>query len=654
MADKMYLDIETFSSVDLKTSGVYKYCESIDFEILLICYANNDGEVKRVKLAEGEHMPISFLDRMRDPKVEKHAHNASFERTCFKAVGLNIPAEQWHCSSVKAAYCGFPLSLKGVSEALNLGEKSKMTTGSSLIRYFCIPCKPKKTNGQRSRNLWYHNLVKWSNFILYCDFDVIAEREVDKALQIYRIPDFERLNYLLDQKINDRGILVDLVLAHSAYSLDNDHISRLKKRLGEITGLRNPNSLAQLKQWLGLKMGREVKSLTKDSVPVLITETDNEEVKDVLRLRVKSSKTSTKKYAAMIKCACDDNRAHGLFQFYGANRTGRWAGRMVQLQNLRRNNLKDLETARDLVRNGGYENIIEKYEDVSDVLSQLTRTAFVADEGKHLAVADFSAIEARVIAWLADEKWRLDVFSSHGKIYEASASMMFGVPIEEITKGSDLRSRGKVAELALGYQGGVNALKEMGGEAMGLSETEMSNIVKVWRKSNPKIVKLWKNVQAFVVRAVKSRKKLVLTANKNLIFESDGDTLTIQLPSGRKLCYQSPTISENRFGTESVKYKGLNQATRKWWWTDSYGGKFVENIVQAIARDILADSMLRLDKAGFDIVMHVHDEAICETPTESKEEDLKTMCDIMGGEIGWAIGLPLDADGYTTPFYKKD
>lgn len=654
MVSKLHIDIETYSSIDIKTAGAYKYCESIDFEILMVAYAFDDEPIQIVDLAQGETLPIEFLEALQNPQVEKHAHNANFERNAFKAVGYNIPIEQWHCSAVKSAYCGLPLSLEMVSKALKLEEKGKLATGKALIRYFCIPCKPTKANEHRMRNMPWHDLEKWDEFKKYCINDVEAEREIDNRLHSYSIPEFERRNYILDQEINDRGIMIDLNMAKNAFDIDTKHAAILTDKMIDLTGLENPNSPAQLKKWLGDAMQKEVTSLAKSELPTLIDEAESETVTKVLKLRKKSSKTSTKKYVAMMNCACDDDRAHGLFQFYGANRTGRWAGRLVQLQNLPQNHISDLEQARSAFASGDYDLVTMLYENVSDTLSQLIRTAFIAKPGHTFAVADFSAIEARVIAWLANEKWRLDVFSTHGKIYEASASMMFGVPIEKIDKGSDLRTKGKIAELALGYQGALGALKKMGGESMGLTDSEMEDIVKKWRNKNPQITKLWKHVEAAAKRAIKTRKKVILSRFRNLEFEYDGNVLTIQLPSGRKLFYQSPAMTTNRFGQESIKYKGLDRVTKKWWWVDSYGGKFVENIVQAIARDLLADSMLRLDENGFDIVMHVHDEAICEIPEENSDELLDEMCDIMGTEVPWAEGLPLVADGYVTPFYKKD
>lgn len=654
MVRQLHIDIETYSSIDIVTAGAYKYCESIDFEILMIAYAFDDEPIRMIDLALGDEIPKEFIEALLDPAIEKHAHNANFERNSFRAIGYDVPIEQWHCSAVKSAYCGLPLSLTMVSEALKLEEKGKLATGKALIRYFSVPIKPTKANGMRERNFPEHDMQKWEEFKRYCINDVEAEREIGKRLEAYTIPDFERINYILDQQINDRGILVDTDMAMNAYHIDELHSAVMSEQLTKLTGLDNPNSPAQLKQWLSLAMGKEITTLAKEDMDTLVEEAESEAVKEVLSLRKKSSKSSTKKYVAMLNCACHDNRVRGLFQFYGANRTGRWAGRLVQLQNLPQNHLKDLEQARSLIASGDYELAAMFYDDISNVLSQLIRTAFIAKKKCTFAVADFSAIEARVIAWLANEKWRLDIFATHGKIYEASASMMFNVPIESVTKGSELRDKGKISELALGYQGAIGALRQMGGEKMGLSDEEMNRIVKLWRKKNPSVVKLWDEVNEAAIRVVKTHKPLILTKFRNLKFDYNGDVLTIELPSGRKLYYQQATLTTSRFGQEAVKYKGLDQVTKKWWWVDSYGGKFVENIVQAIARDILAYSMQQLDKAGFWLVMHVHDEAIAEVDKAKGEELLEQMCDIMGTEVPWALGLPLKADGYITDFYKKD
>lgn len=656
---QLHIDIETFSSVDIKTSGSYKYCQSIDFEILLLAYAYDDQPVEIIDLAQGEKIPEHFFTALRDPNVEKHAHNANFERTAFRAIGYDIPVNQWFCSAVKAAYCGFPLALEKVSEAMKLEEKGKLTTGKALIRYFCIPTKPTKTNGQRHRNLPQHDLEKWELFKEYCINDVIAEREIGNKLSQYPIISSERENYVLDQEINDRGIRIDLDMASKAVILDNTHSDNLTQEMKALTGLDNPNSPEQLKRWLSTAMKEEITTLAKDEIPNLIEKAGSGAAREVLELRKEAAKTSIKKYIRMLDCTCDDQRAHGLFQFYGANRTGRWAGRLIQLQNLPRNYINELSATRDLFKTGDYELVTMAFGNFSDILSQLIRTAFVAGEGNIFAVADFSAIEARVTAWIAGEQWRLDVFSTHGKIYEASASLMFGVPMENVTKGSDYRQKGKVAELALGYQGSVGALKTMGGEAMGLSEEEMKSIVKKWRSKSPAIVKFWKGVEAAAKRAIKTKKAVPY---KGLVFDCDSMAMTIQLPSGRKLFYQNPIIKKKKvnagngdFEVESITYMGMDQTSKKWTRLDAYGGKLTENIVQAIARDLLAYSMLKLDKEGFEIVMHVHDEAVCEISYDiAANEKLERMCSIMGEEVPWAKGLPLAADGYLTTFYKKD
>lgn len=653
MKRKLHIDIETYSSVDITTSGAYKYMESVDFEILLIAYAFGDDPIEIIDLAQGEKIPSKFITALQDPAIEKHAHNANFERQAFKKYGYDVPAKFWRCSAVKAAFCGLPLSLDGVSKAMNLGDLGKSASGKALIRLFSCPVKPTKLNGLRERNFYFHDPIKWELYKDYCKQDVEAEREIYNRLSKYEIPNFERLNYILDQKINDKGILIDLVMAQNAFDIDTRFAIELSDRVKELTGIDNPNSAAQLKNWLSGAMQKEIKTLAKGDIPSLILEAGVGAVSEVLTIRQKLSKTSTKKYVAMLACACDDKRAHGLFQFYGANRTGRWAGRLIQLQNLPQNHLNDLEEAREIIASGDYSLATMLYDDIPSVLSQLIRTTFVAKEGHTFAVADFSAIEARVIAWLADETWRLKVFASHGKIYEASAAMMFNVPIESVTKGSELRQKGKIAELALGYQGAVGALKTMGGEAMGLSDLEMDTIVKKWRKANPAIVRLWADIESCAIHAIETKKKIV-SIHKNLEFEYNGEVLTILLPSGRKLFYQSPSFTKNKWDKKSIQYKGMDQTTKQWGHVDTYGGKLVENIIQAIARDLLAESMLRIDKADFNIVMHVHDEVVCEVSLEHKDAHLKAIEYIMSIPIDWAEGLILTADGYTTPFYKKD
>jgi DNA polymerase len=652
MKRNLYLDIETFSSVDIADCGSYKYFESLDFEILMIAYAFDNGPEQIIDLTE-EGFPNWLKEALVDPTIDKHAHNANFERRAFISYGIETPIEQWHCSAVKAAYCGLPLSLDGVSKALKFDTSvAKSSDGKALIKYFSCPVKPTKVNGMRTRNLPEHAPDKWERFKDYCKLDVKAEREVLRRLDKYELPELERFNYILDQEINDRGILIDLTMAQNAYEIDNLFSAELDIKLQQLTGLDNANSPKQLASWLSRETGTEVTSIAKEAIEAMLEGCTNLKVKEALEIRQIGGKTSTKKYLAMLNCACDDNRARGLFQFYGANRTGRWAGRLIQLQNLPKNFLKSLASARDIVAKGDYELIRMLYDDIPSVLSQLIRTAFVAKPGHTFAVADFSAIEARVIAWLSDEKWRLNVFNTHGKIYEASASKMFKVPIESVTKDSDYRARGKVAELALGYQGSVGAIIKMD-KKKELKESEMPGIVKRWRLASPAIVQLWADIESCAIRAVQYKKKVV-SIHKNLEFDCNEEVLTIKLPSGRKLFYQSPSLTKNKWDKTSIRYKGMNQETKQWGYVDTYGGKLVENIVQAIARDLLAEAMLRVNERGFKIVLHVHDEEVCEVPLEGSEAKLKELCSIMGESVSWAPGLPLTADGYLTPFYKKD
>lgn len=657
---KLHIDIETYSSTDLRSSGVYKHAESPDFEILMVAYALGDSPVGIIDLACGDALPREFLEALSDPTVEKYAHNALFERTCFAAYGLETDPAQWRCTAVKAGYCGLPMSLAQLSAALRLGDKAKMTSGKDLIKYFSLPVKGTKANGGRTRNLPHHNPEKWEAFKEYCVADVVAEREVCKKLESYEIPAIEQDLYTLDQKINDTGMLVDVEFAKTAQEVDLTHTGTLIERMKVLTGLDNPNSSTQLKEWLTDALGKEVKSVAKANIEQYAEEVEagqvgnRETILEVLKLRLKTSKTSVKKYLAMSNCALDTGRAHGLFQFYGASRTGRWAGRLIQLQNLPRNKMEELDGVREMISTGDYDYISMMYEDVSDVMSQLIRTALIAPRNHILLVADFSAIEARVIAWLAGEQWRLDVFNSHGKIYEASASMMFSVPIEEIGKDSPLRQRGKVAELALGYQGSVGALKKMGAEEMGLKEPEMKRIVEQWRAKNPKIVTMWGAIDRAAKRCLSTGKRTVLKRYADLAFEYDGNVMTIELPSGRKLFYQSPRLTKNKWGGDAVQYKGLVKG--QWVYEDTYGGKITENIIQAIARDLLAVAMLRLDKAGYKLVMHVHDEAVAELydgKAEINQKYLDRMCEIMGQEVEWAKGLPTRAEGFITKFFRK-
>lgn len=658
--DILFIDVETYSSVSIGDAGAYKYIESPDFEILITGYAFNNDPVKVVDLLQGEKLPAEFIKALRDSRVLKVAHNAVFERLSFKAIGIDVPAEQWYCTSVKAAYCGLPLDLDGVSKALGL-EEGKLDTGKALIKYFSCPCKPTKANGMRSRNYPQHAPEKWEMYKTYNEYDVRAERELFYRLEKYEIPDSERESYVLDQKINDYGILIDVDFAEAAIGVHEEYTAILMKRAKDVTGLTNPNSDVQLKRWLEEHTGDTVESLDKKAMPELVRKYAGDAlVSEALELRKRLSRTSIKKYYTALECAMDDNRARGLSQFYGANRTGRWAGRLLQLQNLAKNHLSDISTARGFIAKSDWEAAEMMYDDVTDVLSQLIRPMLIAPEGKVFSVADFSAIEARVISWLANERWRMDVFHGDGKIYEATGSKMFGVPISAITKGSVLRDKSKISELALGYEGAVEALKRMGGESMGLSEREMWDLVVRWRDANPAIVKMWRDIEKAATESVLRRKPVACTP-RNIVFDCDGTFLTALLPSGRKLYYYKPIFKEklvSRRGTPRVRqslfYYGTIQKTKQFGLIDTYGGKLTENLVQAIARDLLVHSMKALDKKGFDIVFHVHDECIAEVPAEKAGACLEEMSRTMGVAPEWARDLPLRADGYTTPFYIKD
>ena len=656
MTNTLFIDVETYSSVDIKESGAYKYIESPDFEILIVGYAINDGPVNIIDLAQGEELPEEFEELLLDEDCIKVAHNAVFERLSFKRVGYNVFAGQWYCTSVKAAYCGLPLSLDGVSKALNLTDK-KLDTGKALIKYFSCPCKPTRVNGMRTRNYPMHAPEKWEMYKEYNKYDVLAEREIYYTLSKYEIPEIERQLYVLDQNINDRGILVDMELAKAAISVDNTYTELLIKRAQQLTGLENPNSPVQIRKWIEDRTGCAVLSLSKETMPDLLKEfADYPDVIELLNIRKKLSKTSIKKYYAMLNCAMKDHRVRGTFQFYGANRTGRWAGRLLQLQNLSKNHVNNIQTPRNLIRNRDWETVELLYDDVADILSQLVRTALIASEGKVFSVADFSAIEARVISWLANEKWRMDVFRGDGKIYEATGAKMFNVPISAITKGSVLRDKSKISELALGYEGSLGALKRMGGERMGLSDTEMMSLVRKWRMANPAIVDMWHEIDEASKEAVKYQRPVKCTC-RNIIFDCDGDFMTIQLPSGRKLFYHKPTFKDKKVGRSTIKslcYHGVVQETKQWGEIDTYGGKLTENIVQAIARDLLASSMLQLEEAGYFPVCHIHDECLVEVPAENAQAYYEEMARIMGNPPEWASDLPLRADGYTTPFYLKD
>lgn len=641
---RLSIDLETYSSVDLGKSGVYKYAESEDFEIFLFAYSIDDREVKVVDLASGEIIPEEILSALRDETIEKWAFNANFERVCLsRFLGERLNPKGWYCTMIWSAYLGLPLSLEKVGEVLKL-DKQKMNEGKALIRYFSIPCKPTKTNGMRTRNLPHHDLEKWSIFKEYNRRDVETEMAIKKKLSAFPMPQSEWENYWIDQNINDRGILIDEVLVDSAIKFDEILREENMDRAIELTGLENPNSPLQLKEWLN-KKGLEIDSLAKKDVESALKNAEGD-IKEVLELRQELSKSSVRKYDAMKNVKGKDNRARGLIQFYGANRTGRYSGRLIQVQNLRRNNLKDLDIARNLVKNRDFETMEILYESPSDILSQLIRTAFIAKEGTRFIISDFSAIEARILAWLAGEQWVLDAFENGEDIYCRTASRMFGVPVEKHGVNGHLRQKGKIATLACGYQGALGALKAMGGIDMGLSEDELQSIVDSWREANPNIVSLWWDIDSVVKRVVKTRTK---EEYKNLVISYEKGILFIELPSKRRLAYPKTKIGMNRFGGESVVYEGI-VVGNKWDKIESYGGKFVENIVQAIARDILAESMIRLEKKGFNIVMHIHDEVVIESDSSSIEE----INEIMSAVPEWAPGLILDADGFESEFYKKD
>ena len=650
------IDIETYSSVDIKTSGAYKYAQSEDFEILLFAYSLNNSPVKIVDLAKDEVIPKEIINLLNDPDCVKHAYNAAFEWWCLNQAGYGTDINQWQCTMVQGLYCGYPAGLEQIGKALKLSQdKAKLTTGKALIKYFCVPCKPTKKNGGRLRNLPHHEPEKWQIFKDYCVQDVVTEMEVLRRFEMFPVPEKEWELWQFDVLMNSEGVKIDTQMVESALYIDEKVTLSLKKEAKDITGLANPNSTAQLKKWFA-ENGFEIKDLKKETVSE-ITDSADGDVKRILEIRQELSKTSTKKYVAMKECAGPDDRARGLLQFYGANRTGRFSGRLIQVQNLPRNYLDTLDTARELVKNGDLDTLELFYGNIPDTLSQLIRTAFIPEAGKKFIVADFSAIEARVIAWLAGEEWRQNVFRTHGKIYEASASQMFGVPIERIVKGNpeyELRSKGKVAELALGYSGNVGALKKMGADKMGLNDEELQDIVYRWRAANKRIYDLWQqlgNAALYVIENKESVnvKGLILAYEYDFIYGLD--FMTIKLPSGRKLYYASPSIGANQWNLPCPVYKGVNQTTRKWETQESYGGKLTENVTQAIARDCLAESLLRVKNAGFKTVMHIHDEIVVEAEESVTVEEL---CDIMGQDIDWAPGLLLKAEGFESYYYKKD
>lgn len=645
------VDIETFSSTDLIKCGVYRYVEDPAFEILLFGYAFDDDPVEVVDLASGEELPGEVVKALQDPYAIKTAFNANFERTCIaKHFGWVQPPEAWRCTQVHALTLGLPTNLEAVAKAIK-PQAQKDIAGKALIRYFSVPCKPSKANGWRTRNLPGHAPKKWGRFKAYCRRDVEVERDIRKALMRFPMLPVEQKLWELDQKINDGGVRVDPVLVKNAITCDTEYQGRLTEEATRLTGLDNPKSVSQLKTWLLDTEGVEVESLSKDTVPELLKQAESVTVKRVLELRQEMSKTSVKKYLAMDRSRCSDDRIRGLLQFYGANRTGRWSGRLVQVQNLPKNTMPDLDLARQLLLAGQYEALELLFDSVPVTLSQLTRTAFIPSPGYKFLVADFSAIEARVIAWLAGEKWRMDVFKTHGKIYEASASAMFKVPIEEITKGNPLRQKGKIAELSLGYGGSVGALIAMGALKMGLNEEELLDLVKLWRQANLKIIKLWWDVEKAAMTAV--REKTTALMQYGLTFSYESGIFFIQLPSGRRLAYVRPRIeNDDRFNKPKLTYEGIEQGTKQWGRLNTYGPKLVENIVQAVSRDCLAEAMLRLDGYGYKIAFHVHDEVVLEVP--KSEGSLEVVNEVMSRPLDWAPGLPLRADSYETDYYKKD
>lgn len=641
------IDIESYSSVDLAKSGVYRYIESPDFEILLFGYSIDGGDIEVIDLASGKKLPEEIQSALTDPSITKWAFNAQFERICLsKWLGFPncqyLSPKSWRCTMVWSAYMGLPLSLEGSGAVLGL-KKQKLSEGKDLIRYFCKPCNPTATNGGRSRNLPVHAPDKWSEFKSYNLRDVEAEIAIQEKLSKFPVPEEVWNEYHLDQEINDRGVSLDMPFVNEAIKMDTRSRSELLQKMKRLTDLDNPNSVAQMKNWLS-DQGLETDSLGKKVVSELL-ETAPPDLKEVLELRQSLAKSSVKKYSAMENAVCADGRARGMFQFYGANRTGRWAGRIIQLQNLPQNHLPDLEQARALVRCGNFEAIEMLYDSIPEVLSELIRTSFIPNPGRKFIVADFSAIEARVIAWLAGEKWRQQVFESGGDIYCASASQMFGVPVEKHGVNGHLRQKGKIAELALGYGGSVGALKAMGALEMGLNEDELQPLVTAWRTTNPNIVRLWWDVDKAAMKAVRER---TVTETHGIRFSYQSGMLFITLPSGRRLSYVKPRIGTNMFGSDCITYEGVG-GTKKWERIDSYGPKFVENIVQATSRDLLCYSMQSLK--DFNIVIHVHDEIVIEAGMESS---IESICNQMSHTPPWAKGLLMRADGYETNFYKKD
>lgn len=647
---KLSCDIETFSDVDLIRCGVYKYADSPDFEMLLFAYAADDGDVHIIDIAGGEELPEKIIQAIKSDTVVKTAYNAQFERVCLSRYlklpeGEYLNPQSWYCTAVQAAELALPLSLADVGSVLGL-ERQKMTEGKELIKYFCVPCKPTKSNGNRTRNRPCHDINKWETFKKYCMRDVDVERQIADKLKMYPISDEEHRLYVLDQIINDRGVLVDCELAKQAVKLNSIQTTVAVEQAYMITGLENPNSVTQLKQWLK-ENGVEIESLSKKAVKSLADETDGD-VSEMLKLRLLMAKTSVKKYEAVIRSVCSDNRVHGMMRFCGANRTGRWSGNILQPQNLPQNHLPDLTLARDIVKDGDFEMLDMMFGNVPNVLSELIRTVLIPKPNHRFIVADFSAIEARVLAWIAGEQWRIDTFKNGGDIYCASASKMFKVPVEKNGVNGELRQKGKISELACGYGGSVGALKNMGAVEMGVQENELQGLINDWRNANPHIVRFWYEVGNAAMKAIKEKTTVPLG---KLVFAYERGILFIRLPSGRRLSYIKPRIGTNRFGGDSITYMGINSA-KKWDRLETFGGKLTENIVQGTARDLLANALINAANAGYDTVFHVHDEIICEVPNGYGSVD--ELCRLMCIKPEWADGLPLNADGFECEYYKKE
>lgn len=652
------IDIETKSSVDITKAGAYKYAQSDDFKVLLFAYKMDDAPVVLIDLTQEESLPQWLIDALDDPKVVKHAYNAAFEWYCLNRAGYLTPIDQWRCTMAHGLYCGYTAGLDATGKAMGIpSDKRKLTTGKALIRYFCTPCTPTKANGGRTWNLPKHAPDKWNLFKDYCRQDVVTEREILDRLEAFPMPEEEEKLWQMDVMMNAYGVKADRILVEGALRINERSNENLKREAVELTRLANPNSTAQLLPWLG-EHGLELDNLQKATVSeILESNTADSKAQRVLEIRQQMGKTSVKKYTAMYAAMGEKDRIRGLTQYYGANRTGRWAGRLVQMQNLPRNYIETLDEARKIVKNGNYEGLKMIYGNVPDTLSQLIRTAFIPSEGNKFVVADFSAIEARVIAWLAGEQWVNDVFATHGKIYEATASQMFHVPIDLIKKGNPeyaLRQKGKVATLALGYQGGTNALIAMGALDMGLTEEELPDIVHRWRSANKQICALWSRVEQAALVTMQSAQPQAI---RGLIFALEGETkygqcfLTVRLPSGRKLYYPKPFLQMNRFDRPAIHYYTVGQQSRKWEVTSTYGGKMTENIVQAIARDCLAETLRRIWEKGLNVVFHVHDEVIIDAPMSLSVDDV---CAIMAKPIGWAPGLILKGAGFEKDYYMKD